>query len=81
MKIDANIEFSEKTAKQLGRDTFKVAVDIDYVEDNVESVYEYVSNELAEKFGGVFFEDEYEIKNLNEIIEEIKFDEFKQKTS
>ena len=81
MKIDANIEFSEKTAKQLGRDTFKVAVDIDYVEDNVDSIYEYVSNELSETFGGIFFEDEYEIKNLNEIIEEIKFDEFQDKAN
>ena len=72
MKIDARITFTEKTAKQVGRDTFRVEVDLDEVEDTVDSVYEYVSDKLSEAFGGTFFEDEYEIENLDEIIEEIK---------
>ena len=59
----------------------RVPVDIDYVEDNAESVYTWVVNELEEMFGRPFMNDDFEITNMHELIEELKFNEFENKTN
>ena len=81
MKIDAKIEFSNEVAKVLDRDWIRVPVDIDYVEDSEDSVHAWVVNELEEMFGRPFMNDDFEIKNMDEVIEEIKFNEFEDKTN
>lgn len=81
MKIDAKIEFSKEIAKKLDRDWVRVPVDIDYVEDNADAVYTWIVNELEEMFGQPFMNDDFEIMNMHEIIEEIKFNEFEDKTN
>ena len=81
MKIDAKITFSKEVADKLDRDWVRVPVDIDYVEDNAESVYTWVVNELEEMFGRPFMNDDFEITNMHELIEELKFNEFENKTN
>ena len=81
MKIDAKIEFNDKTAEELGRSWFHVPVDIDYVHADEAEIREWVSNELAEAMGRTIDDDCFEITNMQEIIQEINFDEFQQKVS
>lgn len=79
MKIDAKITFSKEVADKLDRDWIRVPVDMDYVEDNTNSVYTWVVNELEEMFGRPFMNDDFEITNMHELIEELKFNEFENK--
>jgi len=71
MKIDARVEFDEATATELFRDYVRVPVDIDYVEADYESVREWVANELETMFGRPFAVEDFKIKNIDEIIDEI----------
>ena len=81
MKIDAEVELSDSKEKDIGESFVKVPVDIDYVEGNADSVKEWVRNALEEKYGGVFSDEDFTITNLDNIVEDIAFDEFEQKTS
>ena len=81
MKIDAEVELSDSKEKDIGESFVKVPVDIDYVEGNADSVKEWVWNALEEKYGSVFSDEDFTITNLDDIVEDIAFDEFKQKTS
>ena len=81
MKIDAEVELSDSKEKDIGELFVKVPVDIDYVEGNADSVKEWVRNALEEKYGGAFGDDDFTIANLDDIVEDITFDEFKRKTS
>ena len=81
MKIDAEVELSDLKEKDVGESFVKVPVDIDYVEGNADSVKEWVRNALEEKYGGVFSDEDFTITNLDDIVEDIAFDEFEQKTS
>ncbi len=81
MKIDAKIEFSPSTAAKLGRDQAIVPVDIDYVEDNEDAVNEWVLIELENMFGQSFKYDDFRVTNIDEVIEDIKFDEFESKVN
>lgn len=81
MKIDAKIEFSDEVAEKLGRNWIRVPVDIDYVEDNEDSVKTWVMNELEEMFSQAFSYEDFKITNMDEVLEEIKFDEFEDKTN
>jgi len=80
MKIEARVKFSDKFAKELSIDTARVDVDTDYVTPYESDIRDYVANELAEIFGCSFGDDEFEIMNLEDIIEDLKFDEFERKT-
>ena len=75
MKIDAKVKFNDKVAKQIGRDYFTVPIDFDYVEADFDSIYDYVSYELGEKFGGKFFSDEYEIVNYKDLLKVVQDNE------
>ena len=82
MKIDANVQFNAELAKKLGCCSTTVAVDADYVEDNVEAVEEWVRNELEDKFNCLIDACgpmPFEVTNIDDIIEDIKFDEFQDK--
>ena len=76
MKIDANVEFNDAATKELGVMLEHVPVDIDYVHADADEIREYVGNELAEKFGKSINNDSFDITNMQELIEEINFDEF-----
>ena len=81
MKIDAEVELGDSKEKDIGESFIKVPVDIDYVEGNADSVKEWVRNAREEKYGGVFSDEDFTITNLDDIVEDIAFDEFEQKTS
>lgn len=81
MKIDAEVELSDSKAEDYGEYFVKVPVDADYVEGNEESVKDWVRNALEEKYGGAFCDEDFTITNLENIVEDIAFDEFEQKTS
>ena len=76
MKIDAEVELSGLKEKDVGESFVKVPVDIDYVEGDADSVKEWVRNALEEKYGSVFSDEDFTITNLDDIGEEIAFDEF-----
>lgn len=69
MKLVANVEFHKPEG-----DTCRcnVNVDADYVEDNANSILEYISNELYEMFGHSFDYDDFKVMNMQEIIEDLK---------
>lgn len=81
MKIDANVEFSQSAAAKSGCIQTKVPVDIDYVEDNEDAVNEWVLIELENMFGQSFKHDDFQVTNMDEVIEDIKFDEFESKVN
>jgi len=77
MKIEAHVDFHKPEGDVYGCD---VDIDEDYIEDNADSILEYVSNELYEMFGHSFDYDDFEVTNMQELIEELAFDEFERKT-
>ena len=79
MKIDAKVTFSDEVAEKLDRNWIRVPVDIDYVEDNEDSVKTWVMNELEVTFNQAFNYEDFKIFNMDEILDEIKFDEFEDK--
>jgi len=83
MKIDAKVSFNPEMTELLGRCYATVPVDMDYVEADNESIEDWVKNEIDNMFncscdahGPVPFV----ISNMDDLIEDIKFDEFKDKT-
>ena len=74
MKIEANVSFHRPEGNVYGCD---VNVDKDYVESNADSILEYVSNELYEMFGHSFDYDDFEVTNMQELIEDLSDDELK----
>lgn len=81
MKIDAEVELGGSKEEDLGESFVKVPVDVDYVEGNAESVKEWVRNELEQQYGETFYDEDFTITNLDNIVEDIAFGEFEQKTS
>ncbi len=77
MKIDACVVLSDAKAESCGVDRVKVPVDMDYVESSPFSVKEWVSFELEKMLGGTFTHDDFEIANMEDIVEDLAFDEFK----
>ena len=80
MKIDAEVELSASKEEDYGESFVKIPVDIDYVEGNKESVTEWVMNALEEKFKGALCVEDFTITLLEDIVEDIAFDEFLDKT-
>lgn len=82
MKIDARVQFINiDAAKSVGKTYTKIPVDMDYVSADSAEVIEWVRNELEEMFGHSFNDEDFEIVNMDEILEDIKFDEFEDKTT
>lgn len=83
MKIDAKVSFNPEMTELLGRCYATVPVDIDYVEADCESIEDWVKNEIDNMFScscDAHGPLPFIICNMDELIEEIKFDEFKNKT-
>ena len=57
-----------------------INIDADYVSPNAEDVKEYVRNELEEMFGHHFYDEDFDITNLQTLLEDWAFDEFERKT-
>ena len=72
MKIEANVIFRRPEGNAY---SCSVNVDEDYVEADFDSILEYVSNELADMFGHSFDYDDFEVTNMQELIEELSYDE------
>ena len=77
MKLKASVSFRQPEGNVYGCD---VDIDKDYVEDNADSILEYVSNELYKMFGHSFDYDSFDVSNILELIEELSLDEFKCNT-
>ena len=77
MKIDAivNDPFSGCTGY------VKVPVDIDYVESNEQAVRDWIANELEERYPNKEINYSFEVENMQDILEDLKFDEFESKTN
>ena len=72
MKIEANVIFRRPEGNVY---SCSVNVDEDYVEADFDSILEYVSNELADMCGHSFDYDDFEVTNMQELIEELSYDE------
>ena len=81
MKIDAFVSIKGNLHDNIATDFCKVSVDMDYVEDNEDSVNEWVKQELENSFHVPVMDEDFEVTNMAEVIEEISFDEFSKKTS
>ena len=81
MKIDAKIELADHMAETPGESFVKVQVDADYVESDPEDVKDWCRRELETKLGRPVADEDFEVSNMDEVVEELKFDEFEQKTS
>ena len=68
MKIEANVIFRRPEGNVY---SCSVNVDEDYVEADFDSILEYVSNELADMFGHSFDYDDFEVTNMQEIIDDL----------
>ena len=81
MKIDAEIELADHMAETPGESFVKVQVDADYVESDPEDVKDWCRRELETKLGRPVADGDFEVSNMDEVVEELKFDEFERKTS
>ena len=77
MKLKASVSFRQPEGDVYGCD---VDIDKDYVEDNADSILEYVSNELYKMFGHSFDCDSFDVSNILELIEELSLNELKCNT-
>ena len=76
MKLDANVTLYNES----DTNSVVIAVDADYVSPNASDVKEYVRNELEEMFGHRFDDEDFDITNLETLLEDWAFDEFERKT-
>ena len=59
----------------------KVPIDIDYVESNEQAVRDWIVYELEKRYSGKEINYSFEVENMQDIIEDLKFDEFESKTN
>ena len=85
MKIDANVEvFAAGGSKVL--DTLVVPVDMDYVNGDEEDANEWIEHsttwmDTSEKWQKAGVMAVFEVTNMQNIIDELKFGEFSSKTN
>lgn len=71
MKIEADVVFNVPVADYVAGSHIKVNVDADYVEADAVDVANWVQNELYDMFGRSFDDDEFEITNLEDVVEDL----------
>jgi hypothetical protein len=81
MKLDAYITFSDTTADKINHDEITIAIDSDYVSADKDDINEWVINELETQFNIKFMINDFTITNIDDIIEEINYEEFMAKTN
>lgn len=79
MKLDAHVGFNSSIAKEIGKDSMTVTVDADYVESDESQIKDWIANELEEMFGRAIMLDDFTVTNMDELVEDIAYDEFKDK--
>jgi len=79
MKIQAIVEFPRPVGDCEVGDSIHVDVDTDYVEGNADAVNEWVRQELESMFMRPFWDEDFNITNMPDILEEITFEEFNVK--
>lgn len=79
MKIDAHVTVISEGCNV----DIIVPIDADYVNADVDEIVDYIinSDKIYEALGRTPSVDEVEVKNMDEILEDIKFDEFEDKTT
>ena len=85
MKIEAYIDIVEANTDNV-LDTAVVGVDMDYVADNEDSVVEWIEN--SDTWSTIFSNwqqggklVQFNVTNMQDIIDELAFDEFERKTN
>lgn len=68
MKIEANVSFHKPEGNVYGCD---VKIDKGSVKSNADSILEHVSDELCEMFGHSFDYDDFEVTNMQKLLEEL----------
>lgn len=68
MKIESNVSFHRPEGDIYG---CVVDIDEDYVYADEDSILEYVSYELYKMFGHSFDYDDFEVTNMQEIIDDL----------
>lgn len=81
MKLDAHITFSDTTADKINCDEMTIAIDSDYVNADKDDINEWVINELETQFKIKFMVNYFTITNIDDIVEEINYEEFIAKTN
>lgn len=84
MTIKANVSFLKSFDElDINENTnTRVSVDSDYVESNESDIAQWVETELEDRYGKSFvYREDFEIDNLDELIEELAYDEFEDKTT
>ena len=76
MKIQAIVEFPRPVGDCEVGDSIHIDVDTDYVESNADSVNEWVRQELESIFMRPFWDEDFNITNMDSILEDIAFEEF-----
>ena len=79
MKIQAIVEFPRPVGDCEVGDSIHVDVDTDYVESDADAVNEWVRQELESMFMRPFWDEDFNITNMADILEEITFEEFNVK--
>jgi len=84
MKIDAKIKWLiDEPQFDIAVDKIEtVLVDADYVEAESEDILQWIENALSEKYGTSFYEcqNDFTVMNMAELIQDISYDEFQDKT-
>ena len=57
----------------------KVPIDVDYVESDEPSIRDWIANELEEKYIGREINYGFEVENMQDILEDLKSNEFESK--
>lgn len=71
MKIDANVEIVSSLAKEIDKDNVTITIDLDYITPYESDIYDDIAYKLEEKFHRPFSHDDFDVTNLQEIVEEI----------
>ena len=80
MKLEANVEFVDNAVEKAGCQKTAVWIDSDYVESTYAEVVHAVEDALWKKFKKSFTGLDFKVTNIDDIVEDLAYDEFKDKT-
>ena len=69
--IDAKVKFSPMIEKELNKSQVLVPVDCEWTEADVDEITDAVSYSLESMFGRKFNNEDFEITNMDELMEEV----------
>ena len=71
MKLEANVKLNVSIDGYTEGSIIAINVDADYVSAYEDEIREWIANELAKKFGHSFGDDEFEILNLEDLMDDL----------